>query len=388
MNGRAIGASGNGGRAWSTCDMPPKCWKPSTARAAYDVASDARAASSGRAFTKFRWAIAVLGSILLLPAAAASAQVVLNVNTWVPPSHHMVAEVMMRFCKDAEAATQGRVKCNLLPKAVAAPPQTFDAVRDGLADISFIVPGYTPGRFLLTDAVEFPFQGETSEATSVAYQRVHDKMLAKYDEHKGVKILAVMTHGPGQIFNTKRAVASVKDLDGMKIRVGGGMVNEVAKVLGTVPMLKPAPESYELLSQGVADGVFFPKEAPVAFKLVPLIKHATFVPGGLFFTSFTVIMNDAAWKKISAADQAALGKFIGEPLARIGGQAWDKADAVGERTVRDAKIPVITADAQFIAEVKQRTSGLEQAWVDKVKAKGVDGLAVLKAVQSELAATR
>ena len=86
-------------------------------------------------------------------------------------------------------------------------------------------------------------------------------MLAKLDEHKGVRVLGVFTHGPGQIFNTKRAVNSLKDLEGMKIRVGGGLVNDVAKALGTVPMLKPAPESYELLSQGVADGVFFPKEA-------------------------------------------------------------------------------------------------------------------------------
>jgi TRAP-type C4-dicarboxylate transport system substrate-binding protein len=347
------------------------------------------AANNGEeSMTSNRLVLAAFGSVLLLPAAAANAQVVLNVNTWVPPSHHMVTEVMMGFCKDAQAATQGRVKCNLLSKAVVAPPQTFDAVRDGLADISFIVPGYTPGRFPLTDAVEFPFQGDTAVATSVAYQRVHDRMLAKYDEHKGVKILAVMTHGPGQIFNTRRPVTSLKDLEGMKIRVGGGMVNEVAKVLGTVPMLKPAPESYELLSQGVADGVFFPKEAPVAFKLVPLIKHATFIPGGLYTTAFTVIMNEGAWKKISPADQAALDKLTGEPLARIGGEAWDRADARGEKAVRDAKIPIVTADAKFIAEIKERTSGLQKAWIDKVKAKGVDGAAVLKAIQDELAGLR
>jgi TRAP-type C4-dicarboxylate transport system substrate-binding protein len=333
-------------------------------------------------------ATAALSGVLMLPVGAANAQVTLNVNTWVPSSHHMVSEVMMRFCKDAGAATQGRVKCNLLSKAVVSAPQTFDAVRDGLADISFIVPGYTPGRFPLTDVIEFPFQGDTAEATSVAYQRIHDKMLAKYDEHKGVKILAVCTHGPGQIFNTKRPVTSLKDLEGMKIRVGGGMVNEVAKALGTVPMLKPAPESYELLSQGVADGVFFPKEAPVAFKLVPLIKHATFIPGGLYTTSFTVIMNEAAWKKISAADQAALNKLTGEPLARIAGQAWDRADARGEKAMRDAKIPIVTADARFIAEIKQRTGGLQQAWINKVKAKGVDGAALVKAVHDELAALK
>jgi len=328
--------------------------------------------------------LSALACALTLPVTAANAQLVLNANTWVPPSHHIVSAIMMGFCRDAEAATQGRVKCNLLPKAVVGPPQTFDAVRDGLADISFIVPGYTPGRFVLTDAIEFPFQGETSEATSVAYQRVHDRMLAKFGEHKGVKVLTVFTHGPGQIFNTKRAITSLKDLEGMKIRVGGGMVNDVAKALGTIPMLKPAPESYELLSQGVADGVFFPKEAPVAFKLVPLIKHATYIPGGLFFTSFTLIMNEAKWNQISAADRAAIEKTLGEPAARRAGKAWDAADARGEKAVRDAKIPIVTADAKFIAEIKQRLGGLEQAWLDKAKAKGADGPAILKAIKAEL----
>ena len=319
-------------------------------------------------------------------ATAASAQVTLNVNTWVPPSHLLVADVVMPFCKDVEGATQGRVKCNLLTKAVVAAPQTFDAVRDGLADISFIVPGYTPGRFPLSDAPEFPFMGDTSEALSVAYQRVYAKMLAKYDEFKGVHVLSVFTHGPGQIYNTKRAVASLKDLDGLKIRVGGGLVNEVAKVLGTVPMLKPAPESYELLSQGVADGLFFPKESPLSFKLVPLIKHVTYIPGGLYNTSFAHIVNDAKWKQISEADRAAITNLSGEALARRTGKAWDTVDARGEKAIRDANIPIVVADAKFVAEIRAKTSGLEQAWIDRAKAKGADGKAIIAALQAELKA--
>jgi TRAP-type C4-dicarboxylate transport system substrate-binding protein len=332
--------------------------------------------------------LGALASALMLPAGAASAQLTLNANAWVPASHPLVANVMMGFCKDAETATQGRVKCNLLPKAVVAAPQTLDAVRDGLADISFTVHGYTPGRFVLTDAVEFPFLGDTSEALSIAYQRVHDRILSKHGEHKGVHVLGVWTHGPGQIFNTKRAVTSLKDLEGMKIRVGGGLVNDVAKALGTVPMLKPAPESYELLSQGVADGVFFPKEAASSFKLVPLLKHATFVPGGLYNVSFVMIMNEAKWKQISEADRAAINKLSGEALARRAGKSWDAADAHGEKAVRDAGIPIVTANAQFIAEIKSRTDGLEKTWIDKVKAKGVDGAEVLKMVRSEFAAAK
>jgi len=211
-------------------------------------------------------------------------------------------------------------------------------------------------------------------------------MLAKHDEHKGVHVLAVFTHGPGQIYNTKRPVASLKDLDGLKIRGGGSLVNDVAKALGSVPMLKPAPESYELLSQGVADGLFFPKESPLSLKLVPLIKHTTYIPLGLYNVSFAHVMNEAKWKQISEADRAAIAKLSGEALARRTGKAWDAADTRGEKAVRDASIPIVVADAKFVAEIKAKTSGLRQAWIDRAKAKGADGEAVLAALQAELAA--
>jgi len=330
-----------------------------------------------------------LALALFAPATAATAQTVtLNVSSWVPPSHLITADVLVPLCKDMESATQGRVKCNMLPKAVVAPPQTFDAVRDGLADLSFSAHGYTPGRFVATDIAEFPFLGDTSESISVAYQRIHDRMLTKLDEHKGLHLMGVFTHGPGQIFNTKRAVNSLKDLDGMKIRVGGGLVVDIANALGTVPMLKPAPESYELLSQGVADGVFFPKEAAMSFKLVPLLKHATYVPGGLYNVTFGMVMNPAKWKKISVEDQAAINKLSGEALARRAGKAWDATDVRGEKALRDAGVPIVTASPEFVAEIRSRTTKLEQAWAEKAKAKGLDGTAALAALRAEIVKTK
>lgn len=322
----------------------------------------------------------------LAVAAPGFAQVTLNLNSWVPAAHPLVSDFVVPWCKDVEGATQARVKCNLLPKAVVAPPQTFDAVRDGLADLSFTVHGYTPGRFVLSDAVELPFLGNTAEVTSVAYQRIYDRMLAKFEEHKGVVTLGVFTHGPGQMYNTKRAITTLKDLDGMKIRVGGGMVVDIAKAIGAVPMLKPASESYELLSSGVADGVFFPKESPPSFKLTPLIKHVTYVPGGLYNVSFMMIVNPAKWSSISPADRDVIGKLSGEALAVRAGKMWDAADARGQKAVVDANIPIVNASPQLVAEIQQKTSGLEQAWIDKAKAKGADGAAILKALRAEISA--
>jgi TRAP-type C4-dicarboxylate transport system substrate-binding protein len=60
------------------------------------------------------------------------------------------------WCDLVEKNSAGRVKCNILPRAVANPPGTYDAVKNGLADVSFTVHGYTPGRFVLTQMAEFP----------------------------------------------------------------------------------------------------------------------------------------------------------------------------------------------------------------------------------------
>src|SRR6187397_1811502 len=149
---------------------------------------------------------------LIAGAPAASAQTVLTMSSWVPPTHSLTRDVLVAWSKEVEKATNGRVKFEMLPKHPSAPPGTFDAVRDGLVDVSFVTASYTPARHPLPLMAELPGAGATA------------------------------------------AVNSVADLAGMKIRSGGGISEAATKELGASPMVKPAPESYELLSSCVADG--------------------------------------------------------------------------------------------------------------------------------------
>ncbi|MCL4800091.1 MAG: TRAP transporter substrate-binding protein [Burkholderiales bacterium] len=316
-------------------------------------------------------------------AAPALAQTTLTLSSWVPPQH-LLTRAMVDWAKEIEKATNGRVKHNLVPKAVASPPGTFDAVRDGLADVSFTVDGYTPGRFVLTRVAEFPQLGDSSKVVSVGYQRIHERHLAKFDEHKGTRVLAVFTHGPGQIYNTKRPIKAVADLEGLKIRVGGGMVNDVAKALGANALLKPAPESYEIISTGVADGLFFPAESIVSFKLVDLIKHVTLVPGGLYNVSFAFMMNPATYNKLSADDKKAVDAFSGERLARHLAKYWDEGDRVGVEAMTKANIPTIKADAAFLAALQAKVKPLEDAWFKQAAEKGLDGPKALAELRAEI----
>ncbi len=313
------------------------------------------------------------------------AQTVLTVSSWVGPTHTL-SLAQKEWCDTLEKNTAGRVKCNILPRAPVAAPGTLDAVKNGLLDVSFTVHGYTPGRFLFTQMAELPFLGNNAEPISVAFNKVASKYPQFTEEHQGVKVLSYFTHGPGIIFNTKKTINQVDDLQGLKFRVGGGMVNEISKTLGMNVTLKPAPDSYELLSGGVMDGTLFPAESTESFRIDKIIRYATTFPGGLYNTSFVFMMNPAKYDKLSAEDKKAVDAISGEFAARIFGRGWDKVDRRALALMQANNVTVTKADAKFINDVKTRTSGLESKWVADAKAKGLkDPAKVLAEFRAEIA---
>ncbi len=314
---------------------------------------------------------------------SAQAKVTLNVNSWAGRTYPLATE-MASLCDDIAKVTEGRVVCNILPKAVASPTQTFDAVANGIVDVGYIVHGYTAGRFVATKAVEFPLFGDTAEVMSVAYQRVHDRMLAKANEHEGVKVLALHVHGPGQIYNIRREIKTLDALKGLKMRVGGGVINDVAKDIGVVPILKPATEVYELLSTGVADGVFFAKDGVVPYNLPEVVKFATFVPGGMYNLSFGYLANPAKWNSIPASDRALIEPLLGEHLSRRISRKFDEADQTAIKALENAKIPITIADDAFLKQLAEATKPLRKDWIAQVAKLGIDGEAVLEALRKEV----
>jgi len=329
--------------------------------------------------------IALTATVLaVLSVGSVSAQTTLTMSSWVGPSHPLTRDVLGGWAAAVEKATNGRVKMQMLPKAPMAAPGTFDGVRDGLVDVSYVTASYTPARHPLPLLAELPGSGGSAEVNSVAYNRIHWKYLQQANEYKGVKLLGVFTHGPGQMFSVKKPVNSVADLSGMKVRSGGGISEASAKALGASPLVKPAPESYELLSSGVADATFFPSESIKSFNLDKVVKHATYFPGGFYSSSFGFFMNEDKWNKLSKQDQDAITSVSGEALARLAGKAWDAADKVGIEALKAAGVTMVDANPAFVADVRKRTEPLISDWVKAANAKGIDGAKVYAEFHEEL----
>ena len=319
----------------------------------------------------------IAGLVLTAGSGMATAETKLTLSSWLPPTHPIVTDMIQPWAAKVKEATEGRVSVKILAKGLGHPKIHYDIARDGLADITYSVHGYTPGRFVMTKIAEFPFSGDSAEAQSVAYWRVHEKFLAKANEHKDTQLLGLMTHGPGLIHNSKKTITKVSDLEGMKLRVGGGVVNDVASSLGAVPLLKPASKSYELLSHGVADGTLLPSESIMSFKIQDLVKHTTVVPGGLYNVSFFLVMNKDRFRDLDKKDQEAIMSVSGESFAVMAGKAWDNADKSARTAAEANGNEIVVADEAFVADVKKRTAHIEGEWIEEANKRGVDGAAAL-----------
>ena len=325
-----------------------------------------------------------LAATLFGTPAAAQKPTELTFSVWIPHTHVLVANFMMPWAREVEQATDHRVKITFLPKPVTDPQGHYDAVRNGVVDLAFISHSYYPGRFDLEKFAMLPFSGNSSLSTSIAAWRIYDKYLAKADEHRGVKVLGIYGHGPGGVFTTDKAVVKIGDFKNLKVRIGGGMAADVAAALEANPVVKPAPESYELMSTGVVDGVFFPPESVASFRLDGIVKNATLFPGGLYADTHAIIMNPAAFAKLAPKDQQILMKLSGEHIARIAGKAWGDADTAALQSLRAKHVAFHEASPQLIADVKARTASFEKAWLDAAKAKGIDGPKVLNEFHADL----
>ena len=260
-------------------------------------------------------------------AGVADAAEKLVISSWAPPTHGINAKLWPRFIEMVEKATNGRVTAEIKYK-LAPPPAQFDLVQDGAADLTWIFHGYNPGRFVATKLIELPGYEGSAEAASVAYWRAYEKFLSGANEHKGVKLIALHTHGPGHLHSATK-VTSLAEIKGMKLRLGGGVSGDVGTALGATGIRVPAPKVYETLASKAADGVMMPMEGKKGFKLTEVAQHTYQMPGGFYRGSFALVMNEDKFNSLPKEDQDALMTIFGEPVSMMSGKVWDEIDATG-----------------------------------------------------------
>lgn len=330
-------------------------------------------------------AISAFAATAVQPTAA-TAQTVFNYSSFIPWQHPLNLALYVKWIEQVEKATDGRVKFRRLPKPVASPPAHFNAVRTGQADAAFAVHDYQPGLFYMYSFAQLPFGGEDAVATSVALWRTHAKFFDEAKIYRGVKLIGVNTHGPGQIFHRTKFIKMPSDMKGQKMRVGGPIPRAVVAAWGGVPVRQPVTKSYELLSTGVVDGITFPWESVPSFRITNLVPFATLIPGGLYSSTHFFFISSRKYASLAPADKKVIDDRSGEAFARLAGGAWNSVNKKGEETAVAAGTKMLVAPKPVIDAVKKLNVKFEADYAARVKKAGIDGAAVIKFYKEQVTA--
>ena len=280
-------------------------------------------------------------------------------------------------------ATEGAVSGELV-SGLAPPPAQTDLILDGAADIAVIFHGYQPGRYVATQLIELPGYEGSAEAASVAYWRVHEAHLAALDEHRGVRVIALHTHGPGQL-HVADEVTDLASLAGLKTRIGGGVSGNVGAELGLVGINDHAPQVYETLDSGAADAVAMNVGERIGFRLNEVAPNLYEMPGGFYRGSFAVIMSEDAIAALPDDARVALEeKVFGEPASRLSGAAWDLSDRLAYEAMGDGTTHIIATSADQ-ASFAKIADAVKASVLAELSEAGVDAEAAYQMVVDEMA---
>ena len=318
---------------------------------------------------------------------AAAQDVTLRVHHFLPPQSTTHARFIEPWAERVETQSDGRIAVEIYPamQLGGSPPALYDQAREGVVDVVWTLPGYTPARFPMVEVFELPFVAASAEATSQAVQEFYERNLA--DEFADIHVLMVHVHAPGTFHIRGPEVTSLEDLEGLKVRGPTRVTNAALETLGAVPVGMPVPQVPEALSRGVVDAAVIPWEVALPLRVHELVDTHTEIGGdrGFYTAVFLFAMNKQTYDDLPEDLQAVIDANSGLALAREIGRVWDEAEIRGRDAAVDAGNTIVTLTPDEVERWRDVTQPVTDAWVDEMNAAGVDGQALLDEARSLVA---
>jgi TRAP-type C4-dicarboxylate transport system substrate-binding protein len=331
-----------------------------------------------------RWQGALVLSVglcaLAAPAAWAQQKFEMKLAYFVGDQHAM-SKWLIKWSDKLTKDSGGRITVKRFPGSQMGPVQQhYDFARTGQADVAWFLHGATPGRFPLTELIQLPYLAGSAE---IGTKVLNDKELrAKYldAEHKGVKVLLLLTHQPGNVNTTRKAIRTVDDMKGLRLRFASPTIRDFVAALGGTPVGVLPTEQVEQLQKGTIDGTFIDYGgAGIAFKMGGIIKHVTEMYS--YVSSFAVAMNEDFWKKLPPDLQALVAKSVTDVEKEVG-EAWDALDSIGKKLLVDGGAEPIKLSPVENARFRKIGADVAEARIKELEGKGMPARAIYTMMKS------
>ncbi|MEI6718964.1 MAG: TRAP transporter substrate-binding protein, partial [Betaproteobacteria bacterium] len=281
-----------------------------------------------------------------------------------------------------KAASGGTITATLFPsEQLGKAFDHYDMARDGIADVSYVNPGYQPGRFPIFAAASLPFMVGNAKAGSAAIDAWYRAYAAK--EMKDVHFCFAFAHDPGALHSRKKIV-SPTEIKGMKVRPASATIGQMVTLLGGTNVQASAPESRDMLERGVADAITFPWGSLTLFGIDKVVKYHMDVP--LYVTPFVWVINNDKYNAMSANQKKAIDSHCTSEWAEKVASTWADFEVSGRaKLAADPGREVYKLTPDQVNSWKQAVAPTENQWAADLKKTGQDPVPVMAAFKQSLA---
>ncbi len=298
---------------------------------------------------------------------------------WVPGTHPLQRLGLEPWAKSIEAASKGAIKVTIYPaQQLGKAPDHYDMARDGIAEVTWVNPGYQAGRFPLWSAGELPFLVAAPGPGSAGI----DAWYRKYAEREMKDIKFCMAHLHQGTIHSKKPITDPSQIKGMKIRSANGSVAAFVNALGGTNVQVSAPEAREAIERGIADAITFPWQSMITFGIDKAVKyHSDFK---LYQATFVFAMNKSWYEKLAAPQKKVMDDHCTNEWAGKIGAAWGDDENNGQGKLQALGHTIVPVSPDNLSAWRKAAEPVYAKWSEDATKAGFNAKQAMDELRDEL----
>ncbi len=304
----------------------------------------------------------LVSSLVFGAAAIGAAELVIKAGHPTPETASL-HKGFLKFKELIEAKSGGKIAVEIYPnQQVGGDREMIESLQMNNLSITSVsgtnVTSFAK-QFSITDLF---FVFDTHAKARAVYDSAAGKLLFSYLEPIGIKGVGVMENGFRNFTNSKRPVAKVEDLKGIKMRVAENPVQIAAwKALGASPTPMAWGELFTALQQGTLDGQEATIENIGVMHFDEVQKYLSITRHN--YTPFVVLASKDFYDRLSAQQRAWFDESMAEAVLYQRDQAKANEDRQLATLKANGKIAITEFGAAELSEFRARCAEINEKMV-------------------------
>lgn len=198
---------------------------------------------------------------------AADGAVLMRYTAHVPNSHGLYVKCFIPWREIVTRETGGRIRWeHYVDGLLHGALDGFKAVATGVTDYTHAYATYQPGSFHLTHGLQLPFLFQNSGVAALVSEELYPEYLKGEYERMGV-YLAHCDSTTAYDVMSKTPIRTPEQMRGLKVRSTGGLMADILREVGAIPVVLAAAETYTAFQRGILDAVAVSAPDMAAYRL-------------------------------------------------------------------------------------------------------------------------